>query len=32
VAVLTKQWGFWFTGIGVGVVGIVVALSARLMH
>ncbi len=32
VAVLTKQRGFWFTGMGVGVVGVLVAASSFLMH
>lgn len=32
VAVLTKQRGFWFTGIGVGVIGALVAASSLLMH
>ena len=32
VAVLTKQRGFWFTGIGVGVIGVLVAASSVLMH
>ncbi len=32
VAVLTKQRGFWFTGIGVGLVGALVAATSFLMH
>jgi uncharacterized protein YlxW (UPF0749 family) len=32
VAVLTKQRGFWFTGIGVGVIGLLMAASSFLMH
>jgi Domain of unknown function (DUF4337) len=32
VAVLTKQRGFWLTGVGVAVIGALVALSAFLMH
>jgi hypothetical protein len=32
IAVLTKQRGFWYSGIGVGVIGAIVALSAFFMH
>jgi uncharacterized protein YlxW (UPF0749 family) len=32
VAVLTKQRGFWYTGIGVGLIGALVAASSFLMH
>jgi len=32
VAVLTKQRGFWFTGIGAGTIGALVAASSFLMH
>jgi uncharacterized coiled-coil protein SlyX len=32
LTVLTRRKAFWFTGIGVGVVGFVVAMSAFLLH
>jgi uncharacterized membrane protein YcjF (UPF0283 family) len=32
VAVLTKQRGFWYSGIGIGILGAAVALSAFLLH
>lgn len=32
IAVLTKRSSFWYSGMGIGVVGVVVAASAFLMH
>lgn len=32
VAVLTKRPGFWYSGMSIGVVGVVTGLSAFLMH
>ena len=32
IAVLTKQTGYWFSGIVAGIIGVTVALSAFLVH
>jgi hypothetical protein len=32
IAVLTKKAGFWFAGIGCGVIGALVAVSAFMLH
>lgn len=32
IAVLTKQRGFWFSGVSVGLIGAVVAISSLFMH
>jgi hypothetical protein len=32
VALLSRQAGFWYTGIGAGILGLCVSLSAYLMH
>jgi hypothetical protein len=32
VAVLTKRASFWYSGMAIGVVGVVVAATAFLLH